>query len=237
MSKKNIQNTPSTNRLLAVLPSADLTSLLSKTITTKMSFGKIIYEPGDEIQDVFFPNSGIISLLSTIGSRSMLEIGIVGKEGMVGLPVYLGVNKSTNRAIVQGNGVFLKLKTSLFLEECEKSKVLSQILRRYTHSLLTQISQSAVCNRFHLVNERLARWLLMTRDRMEMEEFKLTQEFLSNMLGVRREAVTIAAQGLQEKQLIRYTRGNIKILDGPGLETISCVCYKTIKSEEEKLFS
>ncbi len=232
MSKNHIQKASSpANNLLATLPTLDYESLLSKAELIDLQFGEIIYESGDMISDVYFPNSGIISLLSTVDQMSLLEIGLVGKEGMVGLPVFLGVNKSTNRAIVQGTGKFIKIKTTDFLIECEKSPMLVKILQRFTHSLMTQISQSAVCNRFHKVDARLARWLLMTHDRMEATEFKLTQEFLANMLGVRREAVTIAASAFQEKQLISYSRGNIKILDRKGLEKSSCICYSITKNE------
>ena len=211
-------------------------TLLAKAELSEMKFGKIIYKPGDIIRDVYFPNSGIISLLSTIDSRSMLEIGIVGKEGMVGLPVFFGVNKSTNQAIVQGKGEFLKIKTSVFLKECEQKTVLFKLLQRYTHSFLTQISQSAVCNRFHKVNARLARWLLMTHDRMETDEFQLTQEFLSNMLGVRREAVTIAASEFQQQDLISYSRGKIKVLDRPGLEAIHVPVIISLKMKKRVVF-
>ncbi len=231
MSKKHIRSPAPTNKLLASLPTQDFESLFAKTELIDLQFGDIIYEPNDIISDVYFPNSGIISLLSTIGQMSMLEIGLVGKEGMAGLPVFLGVDKSMNRAIVQGNGKFLKIKTSDFLVVCEKSPMLVKILQRYTHSLLTQISQSAVCNRFHQVDARLARWLLMTHDRMEAPEFQLTQEFLSNMLGVRREAVTIAARNFQKNQLISYSRGKIKILNRKKLEESSCVCYSITKNE------
>lgn len=236
MSKKSIQNIQTGNQLLAALPPEDYKNLLAKSELTELNFGKTIYESDDIIRNVYFPKSGIISLLSTIDSQSILEIGIVGREGMVGLPVFLGVNRSKNKAIVQGKGKFLKVKTADFLKECEKSKILSRLLQRFAHSFLTQVSQSAVCNRFHQTNVRLARWLLMTHDRMETDEFVLTQEFLSNMLGVRREAVTIAASNFQQQKLISYTRGKITVLDRAGLEAISCRCYTIIKNEEQNIF-
>lgn len=232
MSKKNNQNNQSGNQLLAALSLNDYKNLIDKSELSKYKFGKIIYQPGDLIRNVYFPNSGIISLLSTIDSHSKLEIGIVGKEGIVGLPVLFGVKTSTNQAIVQGKGEFWKMKTVVFLKECEQNNILFKLLLRYTNTFMTQISQSAVCNRFHKVNARLARWLLMTHDRMESGEFKLTQEFLSNMLGVRREAVTIAASDFQQQNLISYSRGKIKVLDRVGLEAISCSCYKIIKEDE-----
>lgn len=235
MSEKSIQNNPSDNLLIAVLPSRDYKRLLSKSDLTELHLGEIIYEPDDIIRDVYFPNSGIISLLSMIDPGSMLEIGIVGKEGMVGLPAFLGEDRSTTQTIVQGTGMFLRMDTTVFLEECKRSNIFFRCLQRYTHFLMAQISQTAVCNQFHQVKARLARWLLMTHDRLEVGEFNLTQEFLSNMLGVRREAVTLAASNLQQKQIISYSRGKIKVLDRKRLESSSCKCYAIIKSKEQTI--
>lgn len=236
-----MSDTPKTkpaNRILAALPPKEYRRLLPDFEPFDLNFTQIIYEPDDVIGEVYFPESGIVSLLSAVGEQSTLEVGIVGKEGVIGLPVFLGVAKSRNRAVVQGTGVALKIKTAVLLRECETGGgILPRLLRRYAHSLLTQISQSAVCNRFHQIDARLARWLLMTRDRMGKGEFQLTQEFLSNMLGVRREAVTIAASNFQQRKLISYSRGNIKILDQTGLEEITCQCYVIIKDEEEGFLS
>lgn len=233
MSEKINKDKLSGNHLLNSLPPQNYENIIAQSELIEMNFGEIIYERNGFINDVYFPNSGIISLLSTIDRSSLLEIGIVGREGMVGLPVFLGVNKSNTQAIVQGKGEALKMKTAVFLDEIKQNDLFFRLLQRYTHSFLTQVSQSAVCNRFHQVDARLARWLLMTHDRMETDEFQLTQEFLSNMLGVRREAVTIAASKFQQNQLIIYSRGNIKVLDRTGLEEISCDCYAVIKNEEE----
>jgi len=153
---------------------------------------------------------------------------------MVGLGVFLGVKTSNNRAIVQGKGFAMKMEVEDFLTECTSGDSLHRLLQRYTHSLLTQVSQSAVCYRFHLIEARLARWLLMTSDRMRTSEFRLTQEFLSNMLGVRREAVNKAAVTLQQQQLISYSRGNISIINRAELEKTSCLCYAIIKDEEKR---
>ncbi|MDQ2974854.1 MAG: Crp/Fnr family transcriptional regulator, partial [Acidobacteriota bacterium] len=183
------------------------------------------------ISDVYFPNSGIVSLLAAANGHASLEVGLVGKEGLLGLAIFMGVNSSQNRAVVQGVGSAMKMKATAFRKECNNGGALPRILQRYTHSLLTQITQSAVCNQFHSVHERLARWLLMTHDRMGADEFALTQEFLSNMLGVRREGVSRAAADLQKRKLIRYSRGNVKILDRPGLEATSCGCYEIITDE------
>lgn len=221
------------NRLLAALPKEEYQRLLPNFSRIALPFKEIIYNPGDVIRDVYFPESGIISLLSAVEKHSTLEVGIIGNEGMIGLPVFMGVGKSATQALVQGEGFALKMKTANFLAECRSgSSALPRILQRFTHSLMTQISQSAVCNRFHAIEERLARWLLMTSDRMKAAEFRITQEFLSNMLGVRREAVTLSAQKLQQRKLISYSRGLVKILDRKTLESDACACYALIRNEE-----
>ncbi len=221
------------NRLLAALPAKEYARLLPKLEEFPLIYTETIYEPDDIIRRVYFPESGIISLLSTVGENSLLEVGIVGSEGFVGLPVFLGVKTSNNRALVQGAGVALAMKTADFLAECKSGGALPRILQRHTHSLMTQISQSAACNRFHPIEARLARWLLMTGDRMMADEFQITQDFLSNMLGVRREAVSKSATILQHNELIRYNRGKISILDRAGLEAAACRCYFIIREEYE----
>jgi CRP-like cAMP-binding protein len=222
------------NKLLAALPSKEYLNLLPNLEEIPLPFTKTLYKPGEVIRDVYFVNSGIISLLAAVGERSQLEVGIVGNEGVVGLPVFLGVKTSNTHALVQGTGSAMRMNTAKFLKECSSGGSLTRILNRYTHSLLTQISQSAVCNRFHGIEARLARWLLMTSDRMGSDVFNITQEFLSNMLGVRREAVTVAAKKLQESGLTSYSRGKISILDRAGLETAACRCYFIIRDEYEK---
>ncbi len=230
------ETTKPTNRLLAALPAKEYKRLLPKLKETSLIYTETIYEPGDVIRRVYFPDSGIVSLLSSVGENSLLEVGIVGNEGFIGLPVFLGVKTSNNRAIVQGAGVALEMKTADFLAECKNGGALPSLLQRYTHSLLMQISQAAACNRFHPIGARLARWLLMTADRMESDEFQITQEFLSNMLGVRREAVNKSATNLQQNGLISYSRGKITILNRAGLETAAaCRCYFIVKEEYEKL--
>jgi CRP-like cAMP-binding protein len=230
------ENTQSKNRLLATLPIKNYQNLLTKTERIELIFNENIYTPGDIISDVYFPESGIVSLLSAVEANSTLEVGIVGNEGMVGLPVFLGVKTSNNRAVVQGAGFALKMSADEFLDECETGE-LPRILQRFTHSLMTQISQSAACNRFHEIEPRLARWLLMTGDRMQSDEFQITQEFLSNMLGVRREAVNKAATHLQQQKLISYSRGNLSILNRQGLETAACNCYQIIKKDYDNFLN
>ena len=219
------------NRLLAALPKKDFEALERHMEEVPLILEEILYQPRLLISDVYFPNSGIVSLLAAANGRATLEVGLVGKEGLLGLAVFMGVNTSQNRAVVQGAGSAMKMKATAFRKECNNGSALTRILQRYSHSLLTQITQSAVCNQFHSVDARLARWLLMTHDRMGDDEFALTQEFLSNMLGVRREGVSRAAGDLQKRKLIQYSRGNVRILDRPGLEATSCGCYEIIKDE------
>jgi len=222
---------PIANRLLASLPKKDFEALARHLEEIPLVFEEFLYKPNVLISDVYFPNSGIISLLAGANERSTLEVGLVGNEGMVGLSVFMGVNASLNHAVVQGAGSAMKMKASAFRKECNNGGALPRLLRRYSHSLLTQITQCAVCNQFHSLDARLARWLLMTHDRMGQDAFQLTHEFLSNMLGVRREGVSLAAGDLQKRKLIRYSRGRLTVLDRAGLEATSCGCYEIIRGE------
>lgn len=220
---------PAANRLLAALPADEYRRLLPELEQVTMPFQKVLYEPGERIRHVYFPEDSVVSLLAEVADRSTLEVGIVGNEGVAGISVFMGVNASRHRAIVQGAGTAMRLGASLLRKEAERAGPLHLLLRRYVHTLLTQVSQSAACNRFHTVDARLARWLLMTRDRLGTDEFRLTQDFISNMLGVRREGVSKAAGALQKGELINYSRGRIKILDRQGLEATACECYVIIK--------
>ena len=222
------------NRLLATLPRGEYQRLLPSLKRITLTFGEVLYEPGDTIKYVYFPNDSIVSLLSALSARSTLEVGMVGNEGMAGLPIFMGVNVSRNRALVQGAGSAMRMTSAAVRHEANHLGTMHRLLHRYTHSLLTQVSQSAACNRFHSVDARLARWLLMTSDRLGMEEFRLTQDFMSNMLGVRREGVNRAASVLQTDKLIRYSRGFITILNHRGLEASSCACYAIIKAESDE---
>ncbi len=223
--------TNSANRLLAALPKKDLNDLLQKMERVPLIYEEHVYEAGSFINHVYFPESGIISLLSRVDEHSTIEVGIVGNEGMAGLPIFLGVKQSANVAVVQGAGTALRMKTTDFLHECNNGNRLARPLLRFMHSLMAQISQSAACNRFHPIEARLARWLLMTQDRMHADEFQITQGFLSNMLGVRREAVNKAAGDLQRHKLISYSRGILDVIDRKGLEKAACPCYIIIKKE------
>ncbi|MGB7923555.1 MAG: Crp/Fnr family transcriptional regulator [Pyrinomonadaceae bacterium] len=224
---------PVKNQLLARLPKKEYQRLLPELEEVTLPFAEVLYEPGVSIRHVYFPNDSIVSLLVEVADRSTLEVGIVGNEGMAGIGVFMGVDKSRNRAVVQGAGTALRMKAAALRKEAGHLGSLHRLLHRYSHSLLTQASQSAACNRFHRVDAQLARWLLMTHDRVRMEEFRVTQEFMSNMLGVRREGVTGAAIVLQRDQLISYSRGHVKILNRAGLEAVSCECYQIIKDESD----
>lgn len=228
---------PVANQLLAALPRKEYERLLPDLEEVPLLFEDVLYDAGEVIHDVYFPNSGIVSLLAAVEERATLEVGLVGREGMVGLPLFMEVKTSVNRAVVQGAGSAYQMKAKTFRRECQDGGSLPRLLRRYTHSVLTQISQTAVCNRFHPIDARLARWLLMHRDRMGADEFQLTQEFLSNMLGVRREGVNKAAGLLQQQNLISYSRGALTILKRAGLEAIACQCYTIIKEEYDAVLS
>jgi len=222
---------PAANRLLAALPGKEYQRLRPHLEEVALSFGEVLYESGEIIRRVYFPNHGIVSLLSMVEERSTLEVGVVGAEGMVGVSVFLGAQASPNQALVQGAGAAMSMKADAMRKHVGHEGPLPDMIRRYTNSLLAQISQTAACNRFHAVEARLARWLLMTHDRLRSNEFRLTQEFLSHMLGVRREGVTNAARALQQGNLISYVRGQLTILDRAGLEARSCGCYEIVKLE------
>ena len=226
------------NRLLAALSRKDFRLLLIDIELVALPLNKILYRCGDVIRYVYFPIDSVVSLLSEVeNDRSHLEVGVVGNEGMTGIAVFLGVKKSRNQMIVQGGGTALRMKAADLRKHANGGGRLQFLLQLYTHALMTQISQSAACNRYHLVEARLARWLLATRDRLASMEFQMTQEFLSNMLGVRREMVNKAAGTLQKQGLITYTRGVLTILDNAGLEAASCDCYRSIKEEYDNFLN
>jgi CRP-like cAMP-binding protein len=223
------------NSLLAALPRRDALRLLAALELVELTFGEVLYEPGDVIRHVYFPNDSLVSLLTLVDGHLALEVGLVGREGMVGIPLALGVDVSSVRALVQGSGTAMRMKSGRFRQEFSRCAPLQRALHRYTYVLMAQVTQTAACNRFHVVEARLARWLLMTRDRVRSEQFHLTQEFLSHMLGVRRVGVTEAAGALQRRKLISYSRGNIRILDQRGLEAASCRCYEIVMEAQESL--
>ncbi len=229
------EHVPAENRLLAVLSRKDRQHLLSGCEQVELSFGNILCEPGDSIRHVYFPTDSFISLVTPIDGRSSMEVALVGSEGMYGIPLMLGIDVSLLYAVVQGSGPAWRMSAERFRSELKYSVVLQQYLNRYIHVLMSQLALTAACNRFHVVEQRLARWLLMTRDRAHAEEFHITQELLARMLGVRRVGVTKAAGLLRKKNLISYSRGNLRIQDSAGLEAASCKCYRTDKETYDRI--
>lgn len=227
LNRKPRSDSPA-NNVLASLPRQSYRDLLPGLVPVPLVFGDVLYEPGDTIRDVYFPGKAVVSLLTVVDGRAALEVGMVGREGMVGIPLALGIDVSPVRALVQGAGDSLHMSAARFRKAFDASPPLQRALHRYTYALMAQITQTAACNRFHMVDARLARWLLMTRDRLCSGKFRLTHEFLADMLGVRRVGVTEAASALQQRGLIDYSRGNIQILDDAGLEGASCSCYQQV---------
>jgi len=213
------------NTLLAALPRACYEKLQPALTPVDLGFGDILYESGKVMRDVYFPVNCLVSLLTLVEGHLALEVGMVGREGMVGVALALGFKESPMRALVQGGGPALRMGAARFTREFEHSPPLRRAVNRYIHTLMGQISQTAGCNRFHNVESRLARWLLMTRDRMGSPQFRMTQDFLATMLGVRRVGITESASALQRRNLIEYHRGSIHILDQRGLEAAACSCY------------
>jgi CRP-like cAMP-binding protein len=217
------------NSLLAAVPRKAYQRLLAALEPVELTFGEVLYEPGNTIRHVYFPGSSLVSLLTLADGHLALEVGLIGREGMVGIPLVLGHRVSPVRALVQGSGAAMRMAAAVFRREFRYSPQLQRELYRYTYTLMAQISQTAACNRFHVVEQRLARWLLMTHDRVKADRFRMTHEFLGHMLGVRRVGVTKAAQALQVRGLIRYSRGDIIVLDRKGLEAAACQCYEVVR--------
>lgn len=226
---RNPSALPAQNSLLAALPRKDLHLMAGGTERVSLAYGEILCEPGKPIRHVYFPNDSLVSLLTLVDRHKALEVGLVGREGMVGLTLGLGLRVSPVRALVQGEGTAMRVTAAFFLKTLRASEALQRLLRIYTADLMAQITLTAACNRFHFIEARLARWLLMTHDRLRLNPFHLTQEYLSHMLGVRRVGVTNAASALQKDKLIGYRRGSITILDRKGLEAAACTCYKSLK--------
>jgi CRP-like cAMP-binding protein len=217
------------NRLLAALPAKDYQRLLAGLEPVKLTYGEVLYEPGERMRHVYFPSDCVVSLLTVVEGGRVLEVGLVGREGMLGSRLALGFAVSSGRALVQGTGTAVRMKSERFMQEFRHSPALRRALLRFTDTLMLQVTYNAACNRFHVVEARLARWLLMTRERAPSNQFHLTHEFLADLLGVRRVGVTLAASALQRRKLIRYQRGNITILDQQGLEVAACSCYRQVR--------
>lgn len=228
---------PVVNRLMAGLPRRERNSILAHCEPFDLVFGDILCEPETPFGHVYFPLTGFISLVATVRSHAPLEMGLIGYEGMLGATLALDVATVPLRGVVQGTGTALRMTTAAFRRQLRNSPPLQSRVHRYLYVLMAQLSQTAACTRFHEVQARLARWLLMTHDRAHADHFHLTHKFLADMLGVRRSGVTIAAGGLQRGGLISYTRGEINILDRTGLEAAACECYDAVVDDYARLFA
>jgi len=226
---------PVENRLLAALPDDDYERLLPSLQQVSFSLGEVVYEFGGQLDYVFFPTNSIVSLLYTMENGSSAEMGLTGNDGVVGIALFMGGGTMPNRAVVQSAGGALRMKAKVLQDEFARGGKLQQLLLRYTQALITQISQTAVCNRLHSVEQQLCRWLLLSHDRLKVDELIMTQELIADMLGVRREGVTVAAGRLQDSGAISYVRGHIKILDRPRLEETVCECYGVVRDEFARL--
>ncbi len=229
------QQSPKQNHLLAALRAADYERLLPDLEPVPLELGLALYESGGEQQYVYFPAACIVSLLYVMQDGSSAEIAVVGNEGVVGIALFMGGESTPSRAVVQSAGPAYRLKASLLKEEFGRGGVLQYLLLRYTQALITQMAQTAVCNRHHAVEQQLCRWLLLSLDRLASNELSMTQELIANMLGVRREGVTEAAGKLQAAGVIRYSRGKITVLDRPKLKAQACECYAVVKRESDRL--
>jgi CRP-like cAMP-binding protein len=216
-----------TNRLLTSLPERSRKLLIARCKLVALDFDSVLCKAGERIRHVYFPLGGFISLITTLADGARLEVGIAGNEGMLGISLILGVNISPQHALVQGAGSALRLSAADFCRLLERDVLLRQCLGRYVHVQLAQLAQFAACTHFHRVDARLARWLLMTRDRAHSDRFRITHQFLALMLGVRRAGISQAASSLQSRGLIRYHRGEMSVLNGTGLERTACRCYQS----------
>lgn len=225
---------PISNKILAALPRVDLQRLFANLEAVTLTNGQVVCEAGEPIEQVYFPVDCLVSLLTIVDGTSAFAVGLVGREGMVGVASALGAGVSPVRAVVQSQGMALRMKAAFFINAFRQQAALNREVLLYVHALKVQISQTAACNRFHHIETRLARWLLMTRDRLSSDHFYVTHEVLSYMLGVRRVGVTNAAQALKHRSLIDYSRGAIDIIDGPGLQAASCSCYEMVNGRHGK---
>jgi CRP-like cAMP-binding protein len=232
-----LRRNQSQNRLLAMLPRRASQQVLAKCEAVELTLGEVVHECGARIRHVFFPTESFISLMVPLDRSSILEVAMVGDEGMVGLPLVSGVGVSPLRAVVQGAGAAWRIDAAAFATALADGPALRRGLQRYVQVRLDQVAQTAACTRFHVIEQRLARWLLMTQDRAHSSEFRVTHEFLAYMLGVRRVGVTRAAGALQARKLIIYHRGQVEILDRAGLEVASCSCYEADRVTYERLMA
>ena len=226
---------PRQNHLLAALPAQDRERLLPHLERVPMPLGHVLYESGSELRHVYFPTTSIVSLLYVMMDGASAEIAVVGNDGILGVALFMGGETMPNRAVVQSAGHAYRLQGALLKQEFSRSGELQHLLLRYTQALLTQMAQTAVCNRYHSLDQQFCRWLLLSLDRLPADELVMTQELIANMLGVRREGVTEAAGNVQRAGLIAYQRGRITVLDRAGLEARTCECYAVVKKEIDRL--
>jgi len=229
------EHDPGQNHLLRALPAVESERLFPHLELVSMPLGNVLYESGSTLRHVYFPTTSIVSLLYVMEDGASAEIAVVGNEGMVGVALFMGGETTPSRALVQSAGFAYRLKGQVLKEEFHRATALQHLLLRYTQALLTQMAQTAVCNRHHSVDQQLCRWLLLSLDRLPSNKLSMTQELIANMLGVRREGVTEAAGKLQADGLIRYSRGHITVLDRPRLERQCCECYQVVKREFDRL--
>ena len=229
------RNDPLVNHLLAALPPEEWARWSPALEPVNLPLGKVLYEPGAAMTHVYFPTTAIVSLLYVLEDGASAEIAVVGNEGIVGVALFMGGESTPSRAVVQSAGTGFRMRGQLLKDEFGRSGPVLHLLLRYTQALITQMAQTAVCNRHHSLDQQLCRWLLLSLDRLRAPELVMTQELIANMLGVRREGVTEAAGQLQKAGLIRYRRGHITVLDRPGLEERTCECYAVVKKEYERL--
>ena len=223
------------NHLLAALPDHAWLRWVQQLEFVDLPLGKVLYESGNTLEHVYFPTTAIVSLLYVMEDGSSAEIAVVGYEGIVGISLFMGGESTTSRAVVQSAGQGFRLKAQSMKDEFNRAGPVLHLLLRYTQALITQMAQTAVCNRHHSLDQQLCRWLLLSLDRLAGNDLVMTQELIANMLGVRREGVTEAALSLQKAGLIKYARGHITVLDRPGLEQRSCECYAVVKKEYDRL--
>ena len=233
--EKTLSTDRSTNYLLAALPEAEWQRWLPELEPIEMPLGQVLYESGSTLSHVYFPISSIVSLLYVMEDGASAEIAVVGNEGIVGISLFMGGGSTPSRAVVQSAGRGLRLKAQMMKDEFDRNGPVLHLLLRYTQALITQMSQTAVCNRHHSLDQQLCRWLLLSLDRLPGDELAMTQELIANMLGVRRGGVTEAALQLQKAGLIQYVRGHITVLDRAGLERRTCECYAVVKKEYDRL--
>ncbi|WP_019936744.1 Crp/Fnr family transcriptional regulator [Bordetella sp. FB-8] len=223
------------NHLLAVLPEAEWARIGPHLLQVDLPLGQVIYESGDRLDHVYFPSTAIVSLLYVMEDGASAEIAVVGNEGLVGIALFMGGETTPSRAVVQSAGTAYRLSAHILKEEFHRAGPMQRLLLRYTQSLITQMAQTAVCNRHHSIDQQLCRWLLLSMDRLPSNKLRMTQELIANMLGVRRPGVTESAMKLQDAGLIRYSYGNIEVLDRSGLEKRVCECYAVVKRESDRL--